>query len=433
MLASDEWRISTVNQQYSVCSSYSSTLIVPKQATDKIIIQSAAFRALGRFPVVSYRHENGAVLMRSSQPAITGQGAKRCRADEELLSCVLGKSTKGFILDTWGKSGSKSNSETDQHYPQWKKVVRPIGNFNHSSAILESFTKFMEVCNDIHSSAERFLSKLESSGWLSLVLNSLNTACVVAQCLHQEASPVLVHGGKGLDSTLIVTSLVQIILNPDCRTIRGMQALIEREWLQAGHPFASRHKQSCYAPSQTRQKSSGATFVLFLDCVYQIYYQFPCSFEYDSTFLITLFEHSYFSQYGTFLCDSEQERSDLNVMARTTSLWSHLNRPDVIKSLLNPIYEPNPSIIWPSVAPVSIEIWADLYLRFVIDQTHSRQKLTAIQAMINRQKELRSQVIKLRKQLIDLYKEYQDMQKASCKTNSHSLTPALMSDSSTEN
>lgn len=56
---------------------------------------------------------------------------------------------------------------------------------------------------------------------MTLVLNSLNAACVVAQCLDQEASPVLVHGGKGLDSTLIVTSLVQIILNPDCRTVRG--------------------------------------------------------------------------------------------------------------------------------------------------------------------------------------------------------------------
>lgn len=250
--------------------------------------------------------------MRSSQPATNP--IKRCRADEAILNMVLGKSKKGFIVDPWGgKANSKSNSECDAHYSQWRKVSRPIGNFNHASGILDSFTKLVEACNDISCSSDKWLTRLENSGWLSLVLNSLNTACVVAQCLHQEGSPVLVHGGKGLDATLIVTSLVQIILNPDCRTVRGMQALIEREWLQGGHPFATRHKQASYTSSQNRQKTSGATFVLFLDCVYQLYSQFPCSFEYHSHFLITLFEHSYFSQYGTFLGDSESERAELQV------------------------------------------------------------------------------------------------------------------------
>lgn len=34
--------------------------------------------------------------------------------------------------------------------------------------------------------------------------------------------PVLVHGSSGLDSTLLVTSVSQVILNPDCRTVRGI-------------------------------------------------------------------------------------------------------------------------------------------------------------------------------------------------------------------
>lgn len=77
------------------------------------------------------------------------------------------------------------------------------------------------ACNDINCNSDKWLDRLEHSHWLQLVLNSLNAACVVAQCLDQEGSPVLVNGGSGLDSTLIVTSLVQIILNPDCRTVRG--------------------------------------------------------------------------------------------------------------------------------------------------------------------------------------------------------------------
>lgn len=138
----------------------------------------------------------------------------------------------------------------------------------------------------------------------------------------------------------------------------SLQALIEREWIQAGHPFASRHRYSCYTPHQLRNKNSGATFVLFLDCIFQLYTQFPCSFEFSTQLLILLFEHSYFSQYGTFLCNSEKERHELQVHTRTTSLWSYLNRPDVLQTLLNPLYEPNPSVIWPSVAPISLELWS---------------------------------------------------------------------------
>ena len=40
------------------------------------------------------------------------------------------------------------------------------------------------------------------------------------------------HGSDGLDITLCVTSIAQIILSPDCRTVHGFQALVEREWLQ---------------------------------------------------------------------------------------------------------------------------------------------------------------------------------------------------------
>lgn len=49
---------------------------------------------------------------------------------------------------------------------------------------------------------------------------------------YREGASILVHGTEGTDSTLQVTSLAQIILEPRSRTIRGFEALIEREWLQ---------------------------------------------------------------------------------------------------------------------------------------------------------------------------------------------------------
>lgn len=48
-----------------------------------------------------------------------------------------------------------------------------------------------------------------------------------------------------------------------------------------------------------------------------------------------LFENSYFSQYGTFLGDNERDRERLSVYSKTTSYWTHLFRPEVMKTVLS--------------------------------------------------------------------------------------------------
>jgi len=64
-----EWRITNVNRDFSVCATYGATLIVPKAITDEQIVLSAAFRDGGRFPVLSYRHENGVSHCNHCTPA----------------------------------------------------------------------------------------------------------------------------------------------------------------------------------------------------------------------------------------------------------------------------------------------------------------------------------------------------------------------------
>lgn len=60
---------------------------------------------------------------------------------------------------------------------------------------------------------------------------------------------------------------------------------------------------------------------------------------------------------GTFLCDSDQERDSRGVYAQTTSIWSWINQPDELTTYINPLYEPTPTVIWPSVAPMSYVLW----------------------------------------------------------------------------
>ena len=105
-----------------------------------------------------------------------------------------------------------------------------------------------------------------------------------------------------------------------------------------------------------RSKENFVILCLFFLSFFQIHAQFPCSFEFTEKFLVTLADHAYFSNFGTFLCDSEYERNLLGVKENTVSLWSFLNRPEVLSKYLNCLYEPNGKVIWPSVAPVSLVI-----------------------------------------------------------------------------
>ncbi|XP_048671800.1 myotubularin-related protein 9-like isoform X2 [Marmota marmota marmota] len=308
------WRLSEVNQDFSLCPSYPRAVIVPRAVDDDALARSARFRQGGRFPVLCYHHApSGTVLLRSSQP-LTGPQKRRCAEDEDLLRAVLAGAhpgARGFIVDTRSAQAAKQarmtggGTEAKAAYPGWKRLHRP---------------------------------------------------------LEREGACILVHGAEGRDSTLLVTSLAQLILDPLSRTITGFQELVEREWIQAGHPFQLRCAHSAF--SHARPKHEAPTFLLFLDCVWQLGRQFPLSLEFGEGLLLALFEHAYASPFGTFLCNSEKERCLCEVRTRTHSLWSGLNQLKEQRKLRNPLYVLNPLAIWPSVEPQSLRLWQGLFLRW---------------------------------------------------------------------
>lgn len=399
----DDWRISNVNKNYSLCPTYPESVIVPKSISDESLSKVAHFRCLGRFPVLSYIHKiNKAVIVRSGQPMI-GPNNKRCKEDERLMNAIIG-SKRGYIIETRTLNIAQlaktkgGGHEPEAHYPLLRRVHRPI---DRHVTILDSLHKLVEACNDKQSSTDKWLNRLESAGWLRHIKDVLTCACLVAQCIDQEGASVLVHGSEGMDSTLQVCSLAQIILDPDCRTLQGFEALLEREWLQAGHPFATRCKSSAYASSTLEKREQSPTFLLFLDCVWQIHLQFPCSFEFNEDFLLLLFENAYGSQFGTFLGNCPKERIDFAFHSKTVSLWSYVNKPDIMPKFLNPVYDPNNQAIWPSVAPQSLELWDRVFLRWSVDLTFVEKSQKGLTLMRSQQRELRNEVDRLKRRLID--------------------------------
>ncbi|XP_032877261.1 myotubularin-related protein 9 [Amblyraja radiata] len=399
----DEWRLSYVNKDFNVCPSYPPIVMVPKSIDDEILKKVATFRQGGRFPVLSYYHKkNGMVMMYSAQP-LTGTNGRRCKEDERLINATLRPGKRGYIIDTRSITAAQQarakggGFEQEAHYPQWRRIHKSIERYH---ILQESLIKLVEASNDQSHNMDRWLSKLEASSWLSHIKEILTTACLAAQCVDREGASVLVHGSEGIDSTLQVTSLARIILDPQSRTINGFEALIEREWLQAGHPFQQRCAQSAY--SNSKQKNEAPTFLLFLDCCWQIQHQFPCSFEFNEQFLIVLFEHAYASQFGTFLGNNENERRKLKLQQKTVSLWSWANRPKVLEKYFNPLYEANSLVIWPSVAPQSLQLWEGVFLRWNRSSKYLDEAWDEIIHIIEYNKDLQAKVNALRRQLAEL-------------------------------
>ncbi|XP_039585181.1 myotubularin-related protein 9-like isoform X4 [Passer montanus] len=378
-----QWRLSSVNGDFGACPSYPRAVLVPAALGDEAVAKAARFRQGGRFPVLCYFHpKNGTALLRSSQP-LTGPNRRRCREDEQLLGTVLGEGERGFVIDTRSAQAAKQarmsggGTEPKSSYPRWRRLHRAL---ERGRPLQESFARLVEACSDPALSMERWLGRLEGSRWLSHVKAALSTACLAAQCLDREGCKVLVHGAEGTDTTLLVTALAQLILDPACRTLEGFQELLEREWIQAGHPFQLRCARS--ACSHARGKQEAPVFLLFLDCVWQLSRQFPFSLEFGEQLLLTLFDNAYASAYGTFLCNNEKERSLCKVRESTHSLWAWLNQPEEKHKYLNPLYSHNPLVIWPSVEPQSIQLWQGFFLRWIRPSQHLDEAWVEIQRLV---------------------------------------------------
>jgi myotubularin-related protein 9 len=214
--------------------------------------------------------------LRSSQPLL-GTSNRRCKEDETLLKTCLPAQKKGLIFDLRDSSVLKTAQsrgggyETDSNYPLWKRINKHLDRYDQ---LQTSFTRLVDtfVPSNGSTDSSSFLSRLEASTWLYNMRQCLHVACTIADEMLNRNACVLVHGNDGWDNTLVVCALVQIVINPEARTISGFELLIEREWLHAGHMFSKRCAKSAFG--STSHKQEAPVFLLFLDCVRQVIQEF---------------------------------------------------------------------------------------------------------------------------------------------------------------
>ncbi|XP_047462856.1 myotubularin-related protein 4 isoform X3 [Mugil cephalus] len=396
------WRVSDINCNYKLCSSYPQKLLVPIWITDKELESVASFRSWKRIPVVVYRHQkNGAVIARCSQPEISwwgwrntddeylvtsiakacqtdtaAKGAPVCRqrgeapdsSDSDFDSSLTGVSgcddntvpQKLLILDARSYTAAVANRakgggcECEEYYPNCEVMFMGMANIH---AIRNSFQALRTVCSQIPDPGN-WLSALESTRWLQHLSVMLKAATLVCSAVEREGRPVLVHCSDGWDRTPQIVALAKVLLDPYYRTLEGFQVLVETEWLDYGHKFGDRCGHQENADDVSEQCP---VFLQWLDCVHQLLKQFPCLFEFNEAFLVKLVQHTYSCLYGTFLCNNAREREAKNIYKRTCSVWSLLRTGN--KNFQNFLYIPSHDMVLQPVCHTrALQLWTAVYL-----------------------------------------------------------------------
>lgn len=392
------WKMCLLNEEYHICESYPSHVIVPASLlTDEqqnrrkghIISRAASFRSGNRFPALSWGNAHDAAsIWRCAQPKV-GLQSNRSSSDEMFLKSIA-ESVVPFvkprdnttflkIFDLRSKTSAMANRTSGYGYEN-------VGNYPYASiqfwnisnihSVRDAFTKLIQLCITHSSSSStdiNWLSNVEDTKWLQSIRYIFIASISTVYTVHKERLPVLLHCSHGWDRTSQVSALAQLMLDSYYRTIEGFASLITKEFHSFGHPFHLRSAHGEMRSSSTGTISSNIDgsnqtspiLLQFLDCVYQLINLFPNYFEYTSRYLIVLADHIYSCRFGTFLCDNEKERECVaNVRARTDCVWDYL---DELGGLVkNPFYEKYNQVLLPPTSMVlrSITLWNDFFCRY---------------------------------------------------------------------
>lgn len=391
-LPNNEWCCSHINKDYKVCDTYPSVLYLPSAASNSVLIGSSRFRSRGRLPALSYLYRNTkAAICRCSQP-LSGFNS-RCQEDENLIQAIS-KATPDakyvYIVDTRPKINAMANKAAGKGYEStdfYENVKFQFVGIENIHVMRQSLQKMIElVCETPDLTAKALANGLDNCGWMKHIKAVLDTSVFIAKAVVEEKVSVVVHCSDGWDRTAQTCSLASIILDPYYRTMHGFQVLIEKEWLAFGHKFTER----C-GFLQSDIKETSPVFLQFLEGVWQLQEQFPFAFQFNERFLLTIHDHLYSCQFGTFLGNCERERKEHSLPEKTYSLWGYMWQN--ISDYANPLYMGGKNeLLWPSTSPQALKFWRSMYNRHENDVHPRETVMDALSSIIDHNDSLQDHI-----------------------------------------
>uniref|UniRef100_A0A8C9RCS6 Myotubularin related protein 11 n=1 Tax=Scleropages formosus TaxID=113540 RepID=A0A8C9RCS6_SCLFO len=276
------WRVSGINERFEMAASLPRFNVVPQKVLDTELKNTFAHFSDGRIPRWCWRHPSGADLLRmaSFQNDIYHE-----RDDvRNLEALVFGGQRQCVIVELV----EEMPTPADIHVARTRLRALCLGDVSLPVAVPD----------------DKWLSTLEGTHWLDHVRCCLRKAAEVSRLLREGHLTVILQEADDRDLNCVVTSLVQVMCDPHCRTVTGFQGLVQKEWVMAGHRFLNRFNYH-----RDRDKEEAPVFLLFLDCVWQLWAQFPSQFQLTVDYLLALHDSVHLPLFSTFLANCELERS----------------------------------------------------------------------------------------------------------------------------
>lgn len=295
--ATTDWRITQVNEQYTVSPSLPKYFVVPSSVTDENLCRWASHYQSNRLPVWSYSTHNGNFLVRS--PAF--------RPDRLLTSSELQKRRR-FVEELSRLRRDSKNKPTELN----------LGSFLPGITDLQaSYEKLTVICapetaSDFIKTDANFYSELESTRWLEYIRTVLKECNKIARLMVGDFkhSFILQEEGGGRDLSCVVSCIVQLMVDAGSRSIPGFQELVQREWVAMGHEFARR-----LGLVSDKEQRQSPVFLFFLECVWRLTLAYPASFGFTDVYLVSLWDSALLGLFGEFTFNSEKERRQRQVPA----------------------------------------------------------------------------------------------------------------------
>ncbi|XP_045468670.1 myotubularin-related protein 10-A [Harmonia axyridis] len=342
------WRISDVNQNFRTSHMLVESLIVPQSLTDSTLTQAVEHFRNRCGPVWVWGTPLGAALVRMA----------------DLLPTITDRTQENALLEHIRKS----------HPDKKPPYLIDLGKDCPSPKdVHNSYVKLRDLCvpdstRQFKQQDYKFYGLLDNSRWLAYVSTCLGKAVEAAEQLSVHNSTVVLQEGNGTDMNCVISSLIQIILDPLYRSKYGFQSLIQKEWVAMGHQFAFRmghilDKEVEFCP----------LFLLFLDCVWQLLQQFPVAFKISETYLTTLWDSVGISIFDTFLFNCEHDRvvaeqGQDKLILRSVWDWHKQFGERDIAFFCNPLYlDTFTEKLTPQTGISSLGIWSQCYFRWLPD------------------------------------------------------------------
>ncbi|KAL7635788.1 UNVERIFIED_CONTAM: hypothetical protein RMT77_013605 [Armadillidium vulgare] len=277
------WRVTKHNEENNVFESLSPLFVVPHSITDSELAKASHYFRGNRPPVWCWGTPRGAALVRMAQ--VSPNISSNTSVENELMK-LIHKSHPSKVQPTI--------LDLDNLLPSLKNVQSAYNKLKelHTPDSTSSFSE----------SEKSYLSKWQTSGWLWHVQACLELASNASSAIALRNSSVILQEGEGRDLSCLISCLVQLLVDPFARTLRGFHTLIQKEWVALGHPFCTRLGHLCPG-----SEDGCPVWLLFLDCVNQISLRHPTSFEFTSDYLLALWHASHCSLFSTFMFDCTRE------------------------------------------------------------------------------------------------------------------------------